>query len=167
MRVRSGNPGIDRAARPRRGVIALPYGPSACTPRGRVVVAREAVENRTVLRERPTHSTWTDASRGRALCGSQPALREWFGAPLGLVPGLACHHEISNSLCEILADAEGIEPTTSASGDQCTIAFSLHFPGFCDSTEGAVARETVPFCALTGLVIPAPRRATRVGRHRG
>ena len=46
------------------------------------------------------------------------------------------------------------EPPTSASGDQCTSHVSLRFPGFRDSVEYAEARETVSFCALTGLVIP-------------
>ena len=49
--------------------------------------------------------------------------------------------EIANSL-KCLADAEGFEPPTSASGAQCAIAFSLRFPGFDDSGECAVARET-------------------------
>ena len=45
-------------------------------------------------------------------------------------------------------------PTTSASGDQSAIAFCLRFLGFRDSSECAVARESVRFCAPTGLVIP-------------
>jgi hypothetical protein len=34
------------------------------------------------------------------------------------------------------------------------MAFSPYFLGFRDSVECAVARESVRFCALTGLVIP-------------
>ncbi len=53
------------------------------------------------------------------------------------------------------AQAKPSTPPTSASGDQSTIAFSPRFPGFRDSGECAVARESVRFCAPTGLVIPA------------
>ena len=42
----------------------------------------------------------------------------------------------------------------SASGDQSPIAFSPCFLRFRDSGECAVARESVPFCAPMGLVIP-------------
>ncbi len=52
------------------------------------------------------------------------------------------------------ADAKGFEPPTSASGDQCTSDFFLRFPRFRDSAECAIARESVRFRALTGLVIP-------------
>jgi len=52
------------------------------------------------------------------------------------------------------ADAEGFEPTTSASGAQSAIAFSPRFPGFRKFGNCAVARESVRFCALTGLAIP-------------
>lgn len=52
------------------------------------------------------------------------------------------------------ADEKGFEPPTSASGDQCASNLSLRFPESRDSAECAVARGTVPFCALTGLVIP-------------
>jgi hypothetical protein len=61
--------------------------------------------------------------------------------------------EIANSL-KLLADAKGFEPPTSASGDQCASHFSQGFPGFPDSDECAVARESVRFCASVGLVIP-------------
>ena len=43
---------------------------------------------------------------------------------------------------------------TSASGDQSPIAFSPRFLGFRDFEQCAVARESVRFCALMGLVIP-------------
>ena len=43
---------------------------------------------------------------------------------------------------------------TYASGAQSAIAFSLRFSGFRDFSECAVARESVRFCALMGLVIP-------------
>jgi len=43
---------------------------------------------------------------------------------------------------------------TSASGAQSSIASFPLFSGFRDLGECAVARESVPFCAPTGLVIP-------------
>jgi len=55
-----------------------------------------------------------------------------------------------------VVDAEGFEPTTSAPGAQAAIAFFRCFPVFRDSVECVAARESVRFCALTGLVIPPP-----------
>ena len=55
---------------------------------------------------------------------------------------------------EISADTAGFEPATSASGAQSATAFPPCFPAFRDSGECAVARESVRFCAPTGLVIP-------------
>jgi len=54
----------------------------------------------------------------------------------------------------LATDAKGFELPTSASGDQSAIAFSLGFPGFRDFEQCAAARESVRFCASTGLVIP-------------
>jgi hypothetical protein len=74
---------------------------------------------------------------------------------MGIWDGIADNEvDRSSNMPESLADAEGFEPTTSASGAQSAIAFWARFPGFCDSSECAVARESVPFCAPTGLVIP-------------
>jgi len=51
-------------------------------------------------------------------------------------------------------EAKPSTPTTSASGDQCASHFSQCFAGFSHSDECAAARESVRFCAPTGLVIP-------------
>ena len=53
-----------------------------------------------------------------------------------------------------LADTEGFEPTTSASGAQSPIASSLRLLGFRDSGECAVARGSARLSTLMGLAMP-------------
>ena len=68
-------------------------------------------------------------------------------------PAAASRHETAK-LLKIIADAIGLEPPTSASGDQSSSDFFPRLPGFPELDECAGARESVPFCAPTGLVIP-------------